>query len=79
MAGEKTTREILQEKMVKKERTPLYNSEVLKKMQEDFDNWKNTVVREKDRENWTVTPDTILGWEIPRELLYTPLSNPDLD
>ncbi|MFC2002311.1 methylmalonyl-CoA mutase, partial [Chloroflexota bacterium] len=53
--------------------------EALKKMQGEFDQWKNTVVREQDRENWQATPYTILGSEIPRDLLYTPLNNPALD
>ena len=75
MGDEKTTKEILEEKLAKGERTPLYNPEALKKMKEDFEQWKNTVVREQDRENWEVTPHTILGSDIPRELLYTPLNN----
>lgn len=79
MSGEKTTKEILKEKLVPKERTPLYNPEALRKMKDEFARWKSTVVREQDRENWEVTPHTILGSEIPRELLYTPLNNPDID
>ena len=79
MSGEKTTREILREKLVPKERTPLYNPEALQKLKDEFARWKSTVVREQDRENWEVTPHTILGSEIPRELLYTPLNNPDID
>jgi len=79
MTEEKTTKEILEENLVKKEHTPLYNPEALKKIQGEFGRWKNTVVREKDRDNWEVTPHTILGSEIPRELLYTPLNNAGLD
>ncbi len=79
MSSEKTTKEILKEKMAPKEHIPLYNPEALKKVEEEFGRWKNTVVREQDRKNWEVTPHTILGSEIPRELLYTPLSNPDFD
>jgi len=79
MTGEKTTKEILREKLVPKERTPLYNPEALQKLKDEFARWKSTVVREQDRENWEVTPHTILGSEIPRELLYTPLNNPDID
>jgi len=79
MTGEKTTKEILGEKLVPKERTPLYNPEALLKLKDEFARWKSTVVREQDRENWEVTPHTILGSEIPRELLYTPLNNPDID
>ncbi|MBA7676672.1 hypothetical protein ES703_84916 [subsurface metagenome] len=72
MNGEKTTKEILGEKAKPKERIPLYSPEVLKKISEEFDRWKNTVVREQDRENWVTTPHTILGSELSRGLLYTP-------
>ncbi len=79
MSEAKTTKEILKEKLSGEKRTPLYSKQVLKKLEGEFDRWKNTVVREQDRKNWEVTPHTILGSEIPRELLYTPLSNPDFD
>ncbi len=79
MSSEKTTKEILKEKAVPKERIPLYNPEALKKIEKEFNRWKNSVVREQDRENWEVTPHTILGSELPRELLYTPLGDPEFD
>jgi len=79
MSDSRTTKEILKEKSVPGERIPLYNPEALKRIEKEFDRWQNTVVREKDRDNWTVIPQTILGSEIPRELLYTPLNNPDLN
>jgi len=79
MSGDKTTKEILAEKLGAQQRLPLYNPEALQQIQEHIDQWKNSVVREKDRESWEVSPKTILGSEIPRELIYTPLNNPDLD
>jgi len=79
MSGEKTTKEILKEKLAPRVRTPLYNREVLRRMKDDFERWRTTVFRQQDRENWAVTPHTIVGSEVPRELLYTPLSNPELD
>ena len=79
MSGEKTTKEILKEKLAPRVRTPLYNPEVLRRMKDDFERWRTTVFRQQDRENWAVTPHTIVGSEVPRELLYTPLSNPELD
>jgi len=79
MSDEKTTKEILKEKMVRGEHIPLYNPEALKKIEKEFDRWKDRVVGEQDRKNWEVTPYTILGSELSRELLYTPLSNPDFD
>ncbi len=79
MGDGKTTKEILEARAAPGERMPLYNQEALKKIEKDFDRWKNTVVREKDRENWMVTPHTILGSEIPRGILYTPLDNAGFD
>jgi len=75
----KTTKEILETKLADRKCVPLYNTEALKKLCREFNQWRNTVVREQDRGNWYVTPHTIIGSEIPREMLYTPLNNPDLD
>jgi len=77
--NEKTTKEILAEKMAVRERTPLYNSAALEIMRKQFDDWMQSTVREKDRREWLKTPRTVLGSDIPREMLYTPLSHPDFD
>ncbi|MFC2068580.1 methylmalonyl-CoA mutase family protein [Chloroflexota bacterium] len=79
MGSDKTTKEILTEKLGGRKRSPLYDQKSLAKIQEEFNRWKNIVVRDKDREHWEVTPHTILGSELPREMLYTPLNNRDLD
>ena len=75
----KTTKEILQAKLSGRKRTPLYDRDTLEKLRQGFQKWKNSVVGEEDRRNWHATPHTLLGSEIPREMLYTPLSNPDFD
>lgn len=79
MAELKTTKQILAEKLKGRKRIPLYNPEALQKIKEGFDQWKNTKVREEDRQNWEVTPQTILGSEIPKAMFYTPLDVADLD
>jgi methylmalonyl-CoA mutase N-terminal domain/subunit len=79
MDSGKTTKEILQEVLKSQKRTPLYNKEAIALMKKDFDVYKNTVVQEKDRKNWVVTPKTIMGSNIPRNLTYTPLDNEDFD
>ncbi len=78
MSDGKTTKEILQA-TVPKGQTPLYSPEALKKLKEEFNRWQNSVLSEKDRKNWTVTPHTIIGSEIPRSLIYTPLDNAGFD
>ena len=51
MGQEKTTKQVLEEKLAGRERVPLYNPEALKKLSQEFDQWKNTAVREEDRKN----------------------------
>ncbi len=75
----KTTREILKERISSQQRRPLYSPEALEEIQRGFDGWFSSVVGERDRRSWIKVPLTVLGSDIPRELLYTPLSNPDLD
>jgi methylmalonyl-CoA mutase N-terminal domain/subunit len=75
----RTTKEILQAKRSNRKQAPVYHPEVLKKLRREFESWRNLAVRQEDRKHWFVTPHTVLGSEIPREMLYTPLHHPDLD
>ncbi|SFQ95488.1 acyl-CoA mutase large subunit family protein [Desulfoscipio geothermicus] len=79
VAKKKTTRGILQESLTGRKRTSLYNPEALEKLSHEFNVWKESILRKEDRENWHVIPRTVLGSELPRELLYTPLSVADVD
>jgi methylmalonyl-CoA mutase N-terminal domain/subunit len=75
----KTTKEILREKLSHRKRGPLYNQDTLTRVRQEFEQWMNSTVRKEDRENWMKAPRMVLGSDIPREMLYTPLSNPDFD
>jgi methylmalonyl-CoA mutase N-terminal domain/subunit len=79
MGNKKTTKEILEARVQRKKRNPLYHPKALKKLSLDFEQWQKSVLRKEDRENWYVTPHTVLGSDIPREMLYTPLHHPDFD
>jgi len=76
---DRTTREILKENLPESPRVPLYNPEALSIMKKRFDDWMKSSVKDADRAAWQKTPCTILGSDIPREMLYTPLSNMDMD
>jgi methylmalonyl-CoA mutase, N-terminal domain len=76
---QKTTKEILTETSSARKRTPLYNPAALEILRKEFSGWMQSAVREKDRKDWFKTPRTVLGSDIPREMLYTPLSHPDFD
>lgn len=77
--NQKTISEILNEADGKNKRMPLFNPEAIKELEGEFSSWKENCVKENDRNNWSVTPQTILGSEIPREMIYSPLSVPELD
>jgi len=79
MGRDRTTKEILAERVVKGEHVPLYNPEAIRRMEASFHSWKSSTLDEKHTENWHVVPHTVLGSDIPRQLLYTPLSTMGLD
>ncbi len=57
----------------------LFDKKTLDSVEKGFNKWKTSHVREGDRKNWKVTPQTTLGSGIPRHLIYTPLDIPDFD
>jgi methylmalonyl-CoA mutase, N-terminal domain len=77
--GTRTTKDILKETTEEKTRVPLYSAEALETIGKHLEQWKNSVVTERDMNRWMKTPRTVLGSDIPREMLYTPLSNPRFD
>jgi methylmalonyl-CoA mutase N-terminal domain/subunit len=74
----KTTKQILAESP-SKERQPLFRPEALEEIRGRMDKWKSACVRPDDLAHWEKTPSLVLGSDIPRELLYTPLNVQDLD
>jgi methylmalonyl-CoA mutase N-terminal domain/subunit len=75
----KMTKDILQERSATERRMPLYNPQVIDGLRKKFERWQSSKFSENEKKNWKVIPRTILGSNISRELLYTPLSNPDFD
>jgi len=79
MDKQETIKQILEKKLKERRHTPLYNPKAVREIDEALSNWRDTTVNEDDSRNWYVTPHIVLGSEIPRGLLYTPLDVPDLD
>ena len=73
------TKEILNKKAKNDSPTPLYSKKALEKIKKDYEELKSMYSQPDCKIKWTITPKTILGSEIPREMLYTPLHNTDLD
>ncbi|MCL4378598.1 MAG: hypothetical protein M1409_09555 [Actinobacteria bacterium] len=68
--GKKTTKEILSSISRGNTKMPLFDSQSLKSIKKDFTDWKNTKVTDTDRANYSIIPETILGSQIPRNLIY---------
>ncbi|MBM3710465.1 MAG: methylmalonyl-CoA mutase, partial [Actinobacteria bacterium] len=80
MEDKKIRTKQLLKNMVKNENpVPLYSKKALDRIKKDFEDLKNRYSAPDSKMSWSVTPYTILGSEIPREMLYTPLHLSDLD
>jgi methylmalonyl-CoA mutase, N-terminal domain len=75
----KTTKAILEEKAGGQQHNGIYNPESTKGLVKVFEKWRNTAESEDVRVNWHATPHVVLGSEIPRGLLYTPIDVTALD
>ncbi len=75
----KTTKHLLEDALKDQKRTPLYDTRAIEELRQTFNRWQQACVQPADRENWQTTPRLVLGSQTPRDLLYTPLSNPDFD
>jgi methylmalonyl-CoA mutase N-terminal domain/subunit len=77
--SKRTTKGILDQVCSRTERVPLYNPAAIDRIARDLDRWLNVVVDVRDREQSRLTPHSLLGSEVPRSMLYTPLDAADLD
>lgn len=79
MEDKKRLKDILKEAEGSKEKKSIFGKEALKDIERGLKDWKEKRVKEEDKANWQVTPQTTLGSEIARDMIYTPLSIKDLD
>ncbi len=79
MANEKKTIKNILEISSGPTQGKLFDKDALDSVEAGFNDWKGSHVREDDRKNWKVTPNTTLGSGIPRNLIYTPLDIGDFD
>jgi methylmalonyl-CoA mutase N-terminal domain/subunit len=75
----KTTKEVLEAALRNQKRMPLYDSGTLHYLRQEFQSWREADIHKGRERTWYSTPQTVLGSDIPREMLYTPLSNPEFD
>jgi methylmalonyl-CoA mutase N-terminal domain/subunit len=73
MGEEKTTKQILEERLSEFGHARIYSDEAITEIQKAIDKWKDTAPSKKDGVDWHVTPHSVLGSETARGLFYTPL------
>jgi len=77
---EKARTKVILDSRVKNENpVPLYNSKALQDIESNYTALKKKYTEGDKKQPWSVTPKTILGSEIPRDMLYTPLNAPESD
>jgi methylmalonyl-CoA mutase N-terminal domain/subunit len=77
--SKKYTKQLLEDALKDRRHSPLYSRKALGELRQNFNQWQQESVRPDDRENWQTIPQMVLGSQTPRDLLYTPLNNPDFD
>jgi len=73
------TKELLEASVKNKNSVPLYSGKALEAIRKGYEGLREKYAGPDAKISWTVTPHTILGSDIARDLLYTPGSVPDLD
>ena len=74
-----STKEILSSRAKNNKQTPMYTREALNEIKKGYEDLKKNYTSGDKGKEWNVTPKTILGSEIPREMLYTPAQTEDID
>ncbi|KLU58674.1 methylmalonyl-CoA mutase large subunit [Peptococcaceae bacterium CEB3] len=70
----KTTEELIKENTKNLGKSQVYDPAYLKRVKGGQDRWKEHGVKPDNLKHWETVPLTVLGSEIPREMVYSPLS-----
>ena len=73
------TKDILNKMIKNNDPSRVYDKESLEKTRPEYEKLKSKFTKPDSKTKWKMTPHTILGSFIPREMLYTPLDNENFD
>ena len=79
MNERRTTKQIIGDHTGGERRSRLYDPKALERLSHDFGQWKGKVLGDQDESSLQVVPRSLLGSDIPRQMVYTPLSSTSLD
>jgi methylmalonyl-CoA mutase N-terminal domain/subunit len=79
MNQDKTTKQMITEGLKSQRDMPLYNADTINKISREFEEWKNYAVSTENRKHYDITPHLLLGTDLPRGLVYSPIDIKFLD
>jgi len=69
----KTTKQMIIEGLKSQRDRPVYNADTINKISREFEEWKNSAVSIENRKHYDITPHLLLGTDLPRGLVYSPI------
>lgn len=79
MNQDKTTKQMVTEGLRSQRGMPVYNTDTIDRLSREFEEWKNSAVSIEDRKHYDITPHSLLGTDLPRGLVYSPIDTRSLD
>jgi len=79
MNQDKTTKQMITEGLKSQRDMPVYNADTINKISREFEEWKNSAVSTENRKHYDITPHLLLGTDLPRGLVYSPIDIKFLD
>ena len=79
MNQDKTTKQMIIEGLKSPRGMPVYNADTINKISREFEEWKNSAVSTEQRKHYDITPHSLLGTDLPRRLVYSPIDVKFLD
>jgi methylmalonyl-CoA mutase N-terminal domain/subunit len=79
MNQDKTTKQMIIEGLKSQRDMPVYNADTINKISGEFEEWRNSAVSIENRKHYDITPHSLLGTDIPRRLVYSPIDIKFLD
>jgi methylmalonyl-CoA mutase N-terminal domain/subunit len=79
MNQNKGTKQMVTEGLRSQRGTPVYNADTIDRISREFEGWKKSTLAIENREHYDITPHLLLGTDVPRGLVYSPIDTRSLD
>jgi methylmalonyl-CoA mutase N-terminal domain/subunit len=79
MNQDETTKQMVIEGLRSQRNMPIYNADTVDGISREFEEWKNSAVPIENRKHYHVKPNLLLGTDLARGLVYSPIDTKSLD